>query len=100
MCGADKQRPVLESSRGRKSMSCKGCKSGNQRSFRSEMMIAFREPENVNQPPLYICQDIFVCLDCGLIELALPAEKLEQLKQKPLKSFSQRGSTHEHSGNS
>ncbi len=79
-------------------MSCKECKSSNQRSFKSEMTIAFREPENVNQPPLYICQDIFVCLDCGHIELALPAEKLEQLQQEPLKSNSRRRSAHEGSG--
>ncbi len=69
-------------------MFCDECKSGNQRSFKCEMAIAFRELENVNQSPLYVCQDIFVCLDCGHIKLALPAEKLEQLKQKPSKSFS------------
>jgi hypothetical protein len=81
-------------------MSCKGCGAGNQRSFKSEMTIAFREPENVNQAPLYVCQDILVCLDCGHIEISLPAEKLEQLKQKPSKSFSQRSSAHESSGKS
>jgi hypothetical protein len=81
-------------------MPCNRCKSGIQRSFKSEMTIAFREPENVNQAPLYICQDILVCLDCGHIELALPAEKLEQLKQTPLRSISQRRSTHDPTGNS
>jgi hypothetical protein len=62
-------------------MFCNVCKSANQRSFKSEMAIAFREPENVNQCPLYTCQDIFVCLGCGHIERALPAEKVEQLEQ-------------------
>ena len=31
-------------------MSHKECNSSNQRSFKSEMTIAFREPENVSQP--------------------------------------------------
>ena len=59
-------------------MPCRKCTSGSQRSFKSEMTIAFREAENVNQSPLYVSQDISVCMDCGHIELALPAEKLAQ----------------------
>jgi hypothetical protein len=62
-------------------MSCKKCASGNQRSFKSEMAIAFREHENVNRAPVYFSQDIAVCLDCGYLELNLPPAKLEQLKQ-------------------
>jgi hypothetical protein len=65
-------------------MSCRKCASSNQRIFKSEMTIAFREHENVNQAPVYVCQDISVCLGCGHIELALPPAKLDQLKQEAL----------------
>jgi hypothetical protein len=71
-------------------MSCKKCASSSQRSFKSEMSIAFREHENVNRAPVYICQDILVCLDCGYIELSLPPAKLEQLKQEAPGPDSQR----------
>ena len=61
-------------------MSCRKCESSNERSFKSEMTVVFRDLEHVDQAPVYICQDISVCLDCGHIELSLPPEKLEQLK--------------------
>jgi hypothetical protein len=71
-------------------MSCRKCASNNERSFKSEMTLAFREPENVDRAPLYVSQDISVCLDCGHIELTLPSAKLEQLKQEALKQHQQR----------
>jgi hypothetical protein len=73
-------------------MSCKKCGSSNERSFKSEMTLAFRELENVDQAPLYVSQDISVCLDCGHIELTLPSAKLEQLKLEALKLHKQRRS--------
>ena len=73
-------------------MSCKKCASTNQRSFNSEMTIAFRELENVNQAPIYFSQDMAVCLDCGHLELNLPPAKLEQLKQEVLGPDSRRSS--------
>jgi hypothetical protein len=73
-------------------MSCRKCASNNERSFKSEMTVAFRELENVDRAPLYVSQDISVCLDCGHIELTLPPAKLEQLKQETLKQHKQRRS--------
>ncbi|HWO30233.1 MAG TPA: hypothetical protein VNO32_15680 [Candidatus Acidoferrum sp.] len=70
-------------------MPCKKCASNNERSFKSEMTLAFREHENVDRTPLYVSQDILVCLDCGHIELTLPTAKLEQLKQEALKQHKQ-----------
>jgi hypothetical protein len=69
-------------------MSCNKCASSNQRSFKSEMTIAFRELENVNQAPVYFSKDVAVCLDCGHLELSLPPAKLEQLKQGVLGPYS------------
>jgi hypothetical protein len=73
-------------------MPCKKCTSSNERSFKSEMTLAFRELENVDRAPLYVSQDISVCLDCGHIELTLPPAKLAQLKQEALKQHKQRRS--------
>jgi hypothetical protein len=73
-------------------MSCRKCASNNERSFKSEMTVAFRELENVDRAPLYVSQDISVCLDCGHIELTLPPAKLEHLKQEALKQHKQRRS--------
>jgi hypothetical protein len=80
---------MLELGRGGGSMSCRKCASYNERSFKSEMTLAFREHENVDQSPLYVSQDISVCLDCGHLELSLPTAKLEQLKQEVLKQHKQ-----------
>ena len=71
-------------------MPCQKCGASSQRSFKSEMSIAFREHENVNRAPVYICQDILVCLDYGYIELSLRPAKLEQFKQGELRPDSQR----------
>jgi hypothetical protein len=71
-------------------MSCRKCESSNERSFKSEMTVVFRELEHLDQAPVYICQDISVCLDCGHIELNLPPEKLEQLKREAMRPSSRR----------
>jgi hypothetical protein len=56
------------------------------------MTIAFRELENINQSPIYICQDVSVCLECGHLELALPPAKLELLKETTTGPNFERGS--------
>jgi hypothetical protein len=63
-------------------MVCEKCSSGNLRSFKGELAVAFRELENVNQSPVYVSQDIWVCLDCGHTGIDIPAAKLEPLRQK------------------
>jgi hypothetical protein len=65
-------------------MSCVKCRSGNQRGFKSELTVAFRDLANVNQSPVYVSQDISICLDCGHVELTVPRTQLEQLKQEKL----------------
>ncbi len=73
-------------------MSCRKCGSANERSFKSEMSLAFRELENVDRAPLYVSQDISVCLDCGHVELTLPPAKLELLKREASSPHTQRRS--------
>lgn len=62
-------------------MVCKKCASKNQRSFNGELVASYREFENVNRTPFYVCQTIWVCLDCGHTEVTVPASELEKLKR-------------------
>ena len=51
--------------------------SANERSFKAEISAAFKEIENINQSPVYMSQDILICLDCGHRELTFPAKALD-----------------------
>jgi hypothetical protein len=62
-------------------MSCNKCASQNERSFKSEFVLNFHELENLSRDPIYVCQDIVVCLDCGHSELTIPRRELERLKE-------------------
>jgi hypothetical protein len=45
------------------------------------LTVSFSQLKNINLAPVYVSQDIAVCLDCGHTEFTLPAAKLDQLKQ-------------------
>jgi predicted nucleic-acid-binding Zn-ribbon protein len=62
-------------------MSCKKCASENERSFKAELTAAFKELEDLNHAPVYISQDVLICLECGHTELTFPAKELELLRQ-------------------
>jgi len=65
-------------------MACKKCASANERSFKAELTAAFKEIESLNRSPVYMSQDILICLDCGHTELTFPPKALEQLQRSPL----------------
>lgn len=73
-------------------MACNKCASTKQRNFRSEISISFGELKNINRSPIYLCQDVSVCLECGHLELTLPHAKLELLKETAVGPNSRRGS--------
>jgi hypothetical protein len=62
-------------------MACKKCGSANERSFKAELTAAFKEIESLNQAPVYMSQDILICLDCGHTELTFPPKALELLRR-------------------
>jgi hypothetical protein len=64
-------------------MACKKCASANERSFKAELTAAFKEIESLNQAPVYMSQDILICLDCGHTELTFPAKALVLLQRTP-----------------
>jgi len=62
-------------------MRCEKCASNSQRTFLAELTTCFKEIQNLRREPVYITQDISVCLDCGHTEFTFPAAELERLKQ-------------------
>jgi len=61
-------------------MACKKCASGAQQDFAGELSVVFPGIERLNLSPVYICQNIFVCLDCGFTELVIPKSELDRLR--------------------
>ena len=76
---------------------CKQCGAKNQQRFTAEMSCSFPGVENLDKSPVYLCQSIFICLDCGETELTIPAAELAQLKQG---LSGRRGQTHSSPGSS
>lgn len=62
-------------------MACKGCGSANLQRLKGELSASFPDLKRANLPPIYICQEVTVCLECGSAELVVPAPELERLKQ-------------------
>jgi predicted nucleic-acid-binding Zn-ribbon protein len=60
-------------------MTCKNCASTEQQYFPSELSI-FPERERLNSSSIYICQDVFICLDCGYAELVVAPTELKKLR--------------------
>jgi len=63
-------------------MACKACASANLQKLTGELSASSPDLKRVNLPPIYVCQDLVVCLDCGFAELVIPAPELEQFKKE------------------
>jgi hypothetical protein len=50
-------------------------------SFSGELSVAFPGIERLNLSPVYLCQKILVCLDCGYTELVISGAGLEKLRK-------------------
>ena len=62
-------------------MACKMCASANLQRLKGELSASFPELQRGTLPPIYVCEDVVVCLDCGFAELVIPAPELERLKK-------------------
>jgi hypothetical protein len=63
-------------------MLCKACKSENLQKLDGELTASLPDLKSANVPPVYVCQDVVACLDCGFAELYVPPEQLNLLKRK------------------
>jgi hypothetical protein len=62
-------------------MSCKACKSENLQKLDGELTASLADPKGVRVPPVYVCQSVLVCLDCGFAELIVPMSELNSFKK-------------------
>ena len=62
-------------------MQCKVCKSQNLQRFAGELTASSLDIESVKVEPVYVCQPVLVCTDCGFAELVVPPQELQKLKK-------------------
>ena len=62
-------------------MACKACKSKNLQKLEGELSASFPTVDAVNIPPVYICEKVLVCLDCGFAELLVSTRELQLLRK-------------------
>jgi hypothetical protein len=62
-------------------MQCKACRSENLQKFAGELTASSLSINNLESTPVYVCQQVVVCLDCGVAELVVPPQELQLLKK-------------------
>jgi len=62
-------------------MACKVCASPNIQKLKGELSASFPDARRANLPPIYVCKEVVVCLDCGFTELVIPASELDRFKK-------------------
>jgi len=63
-------------------MACRNCGSDNQQRFSGELTASLPDFGDVNVPPVYVCQEALICLNCGFLEMQVPSDTLELLRKK------------------
>lgn len=63
-------------------MGCKACGSENQLTLRAELTASFPSLPAAKLAPLYVCQDLRICMVCGFAELQIPPTQLQELTKK------------------
>ena len=62
-------------------MPCKACKSENLQQFDGELTASLPDLKGVSVSPVYICQRVLVCMDCGFAELIVPTNELQSMRR-------------------
>jgi len=60
---------------------CKACGSERVQKLAGEFTASLADLKRVRASPIYVCQSILVCLDCGFTELVIPPNQLDSLKR-------------------
>jgi hypothetical protein len=60
---------------------CRNCKSNRLHRFAGELTASSLKIENVSAEPVYVCQEVLVCVDCGFTELLIPPQELDRLRK-------------------
>lgn len=62
------------------SVTCKACGSEQVQKLDGELTASLADLKRLRASPVYVCQGILVCLDCGFAELVIPPSELQSLK--------------------
>jgi hypothetical protein len=62
-------------------MPCRVCSSDNLQTLDGELTVSFSSVKDVKVAPIYVCQQVRVCMDCGSAELRFPTAELEVLRK-------------------
>jgi hypothetical protein len=62
-------------------MPCRVCGADNLRKFDAELTASTTTIQQIKDPPVYVCRELLVCLDCGFAELRIPPTELRLLKK-------------------
>lgn len=62
-------------------MPCRVCSSDNLQKLDGELTASLPSVKDVKASPIYVCQEMRVCLDCGFAELRIPTAELEALRK-------------------
>ena len=62
-------------------MTCKGCNSESVQRLDGELTASLPTLKDLHVSPLYVCQPVLVCLECGFTELVIPSNELLTLKK-------------------
>lgn len=63
-------------------MACRACGCDNLQRLSGEFTFSLPDLKDSKVPPVYICQECWVCMDCGFGELRIPGEKLDLVRKK------------------
>jgi hypothetical protein len=69
-------------------MTCKSCHSESVQRLDGELTASLPTLKDLQVTPVYVCQTVFVCLDCGFTELVIPPNELLMLKKAKASSGS------------
>jgi hypothetical protein len=62
-------------------MVCRACGSDKVRQLRGELTASCSGLEALKVSPIYVSEDVIVCLDCGFTELVIPLGALQVLQK-------------------
>ena len=62
-------------------MRCKNCNSDNIQKFDGELTMSVADVKGLNTPPVYVCESVLVCFECGSAQLVIPSKELQSLKR-------------------
>lgn len=62
-------------------MACKACGSENSQKLDGELTASLPSLKALKIPPIYVCDSVVICLDCGFAQLVIPTTELQSLKK-------------------